>query len=96
MDVGSIVAVVAGAATAVGGFVGGRKSAASSALNAARDTVGMLESQLKIMQSRESEKESIIQGLIKRIEILEDMVLQREDITQLKRDVRDIKEKLDA
>lgn len=96
MDIASIVTVGVGAATAVGGFFGGRKSAASSALSAARDTVSLLESQLTLMQTREAEKEEIIKGLIRRIDILEDMVLQREDITQLKMDVSLIKEKIGA
>jgi len=96
VDTGTVVTVVAALATAIGGYFGGRKAAASTALTTAQGTVSLLESQVNVMQTREEEKEEIIKGLIRRIDILEDMVLQREDITQLKRDIQDIKEKIGA
>lgn len=82
--------------TAIGGFYGGRKAATASALSAARDTVSLMESQIQILQQREAEKDALVQSLISRVEILEGMVLQREDLAQLKIDVREIKEMLNA
>jgi hypothetical protein len=96
MDAGTIITVAAAIATAIGGYFGGRKAAASTALSMAQNTVNLLESQVNVMQAREVEKEEVIKGLMRRIEILEDMALQREDLTQLKLDVREIKEMVGA
>lgn len=76
--------------------MGGRRTAASGALAVATDTVSLLESQLQVINSREVEKEEIIRRLTARIEILEGMVLQREDLVNLKHDVQLIKEKVGA
>lgn len=96
MDPIAIISLVAGSVTAIGGFVGGRRMAASSALNVAQQTVGMLEAQIQLMQSREREKDATIQALIERVEVLEGMVLQREDLSNMKRDISLIKVKLNA
>lgn len=96
MDAATIITVAAASATAVGAYFGGRKAAASTAINAAESTVNLLESQVNALQTRDGEREEIIRGLTRRIDILEDLLLQREDLTQLKSDVRHIKEKLDA
>lgn len=96
MDAATWIAVAAGAITSVGGFLGGRKTAASDALATAAHTVSLLESQLQVIQAREVEKEEIIRNLTSRIEVLESLVLQREDLVELKRDVYLIKEKLNA
>ncbi len=96
MNSESIITAAVGAAAAIGSFFGGRKSAESEALATARGTVEMLEAQLRIMQARDVEKEETIRLLTRRIDVLEDMVLQREDIGQMKRDIQDIKEKVCA
>ncbi len=96
MDAATWIAVVAGAVTSIGGFVGGRRTAASSALAVATDTVSLLESQLQVINSREVEKEEIIRQLTARIGVLENMVLQREDLVQMKHDISLIKEKIGA
>lgn len=96
MDLMGWIALVAGAVTAVGGFIGGRRMATASALEVATGTVSLMESQIALLQSREADKEDVIRRLTSRIEILEGMVLQREDLSDLKRDVRVIKEKLHA
>ncbi len=70
--------------------------ATASALEVATGTVSLMESQIALLQSREADKEDVIRRLTSRIEILEGMVLQREDLSDLKRDVRVIKEKLHA
>jgi len=96
MDASTWIAVTAGAVTSIGGFFGGRRMATAGVLAVATDTVTLLETQLQVIQAREAEKEAVIRGLANRIEVLEGMVLQREDLSQLKIDVRLIKEKLDA
>lgn len=96
MDAATWIAVAAGAITSIGGFVGGRRTAATGALTVATNTVSLLESRLQVIQDREREKEEMIRSLTSRIEILEGMVLQREDLTGLKHDVSLIKEKLGA
>lgn len=96
MDPVSIIALVAGAVTAVGGFIGGRKMAASQGLTVAHQTVGLLESQIQLLQAREEEKEATIRALSSRVEVLEAMVLQREDLGSMKADIALIKEKLNA
>lgn len=96
MDASTWIAVAAGTLTSVGGFFGGRRTAASGALTIATDTVSLMESQLQILQARETEKEETIRSLTNRIEILEGMVLQREDLSSLKRDVQLIKERVGA
>lgn len=96
MDPITVITLVAGAVTTVGGYFGGRRISSSQSVAVAEQTVTLLKTQLDLIVEREKAKDVVIQNLTTRIAVLEGLVLQRVDIEDLKSDIRWIKEKLDA
>lgn len=96
MDPLSIITIIAGGATAIGGFFGARKMSHTQAINSAQATVGLMRERIELLETREAEKNATIDALMSRIEALEALVLQRVDLQKIKDDVAYIKEKLDA
>lgn len=103
MDTSAVVTIATGIFTAVGGFAGGRRmaaseanSAASTAMAVANTTVDMLKTQIEGLQRREQETSTTLDRLSSRIIVLEGLVTQRADVETVKSIVRIIAEKVGA
>lgn len=91
MDVGTVLAAVAGIAGAAGGFVGGRRTATSTTINIAVDTVELLQAQVATLTSDREEKHALIADLRGRVEILESLVTQRAEVEAVHEEVRGVR-----
>ena len=95
MDVASIMTAVSVAGTGIGGYVGGRLSARSSASQIAADTVDMLQAQIELLKSDKQHSELEILDLLQRVAVLEGLVTQRAAVEELIAKTSMVKETVD-
>ena len=103
MDTSAVVTIATGVFTAIGGFAGGRRvaaseanSAATTAMAVASTTVDMLKTQIEGLQRREELNRASVTDLTAKIVTLEGLVTQRADVETVKVMVRIIAEKVGA
>lgn len=92
MDSGTIVAILTGTAGVTGGYFGGRKTGQANGSSIAAETMDMLQTQINLLKAKCDE----IPSLLERISLLEELVLQRADVSAVKDIVTRIEGKLDG
>lgn len=80
MQIDAILSAATLTATAVGGFVGGRRTGKGEAMGIAVDTVDLLQAQVATLTEYREEKDSTIHNLEQRVEVLESLVTQRAEV----------------
>lgn len=56
MELATLIALIAGAVTTIGGYIGGRRLASGQAVSVAQQTVEMFKAQLDLVLARERER----------------------------------------
>ena len=95
MQIDAILSAATLTATAVGGFVGGRRTGKGDALGLAVGTVDLLQAQVETLSDYRIEKDQVIHGLEQRVQVLESLVTQRAEVDAVSVDVRGVKEVVD-
>lgn len=91
MDTGTMIAVVASVASAIGGFAGGRRTGKGDAVSIAVDTVELLQAQVDSLKEEAQRKETLIADLQGRVEVLEGLVTQRAEVAAVHDEVKGVR-----
>ena len=83
MGIDTIIALIVGFAGTVGGWAGGRKMSASTALTTAISTVDLLQIQVNTLTNDGATKDAIVVDLRARVELLEQLVTQRARVEEV-------------
>ncbi len=92
MDIQSIIATTAAIGAGAGGYLGGRLTGKSAASQIASDTVDMLQTQVELLKTDKDSKDSELNHLRSRVEVLENLVTQRAEVAELSVNVSLVKE----
>lgn len=95
MDIDAIITVLTGVAGVTGGFIGGKRLGNSQAVSIAVDTVELLQVQVGLLTSANSEKDEKIADLGGRVNILESLVTQRAEVEAVHEEVRGVRTVVD-
>lgn len=91
MGAETIVAAVIGLAGAAGSYIAGKRTAVSSSMGIAADTVAMLQVQVATLVRKNEEKDVLVTNLNVRVEVLEGLVTQRAEVELVHREVQDVR-----
>jgi ribulose 1,5-bisphosphate carboxylase large subunit-like protein len=92
MDIQSIIATTTAIGAGAGGYFGGRLTGKSSASQVAADTVDMLQTQVDLLKDDKNSKDSELNHLRSRVEVLESLVTQRAEVAELSTNISFVKE----
>lgn len=80
MDAGTVIALVGGACAAIGGYVGGKRTSNTSAVETAVGVVELLQVRIETLDDDKKERDLKIAQLLVRVEVLESLVTQKADV----------------
>lgn len=92
MDYADALTAVGLAGTGVGGYIGGRMTGRSAAVQIASVTVEMLETQVNLLKEDKDRRELEILDLLQRVAVLEGLVTQRAEVEEVISNVTEIKD----
>lgn len=95
MDPGAIITVLTGTAGVLGGFLGGRKIASTTATTIAVSTVELLQVSVEELTRQAHEKDNQIAELSGRVEVLEGLVTQRAEVAAVHDEVKEVRTVVD-
>lgn len=95
LDGGTLVAIVTAVAVAVGGFVGGRRTANREAISIATETVELLQAQIEALKSDKEDRDEEIRDLRTRVSVLENLVTQRAEVDRVHSEIMVVQDVVD-
>lgn len=96
MDIDAATTAAVSIATALGGFLGGKKIGVNGSIQIANDTVSMLSLQVDLLEKKNEHQEAEIADLKTRVDVLQDISTQRANVEAVKEVVDRIAEKVGA